>query len=171
MSETDVEVVWQIGRVVQGDHGEILIEFRDPAACRRCKSGKGCGAGQFARLFGRGRPVRFTAPGADALPLGTLVRVGIDARWLMLAAAASYLVPVLAFIAGALAAGPVLGQGDVAALIGGLIATAAAWLLIRRLAPGLLRPALRIGEALESASARNHLEQVAGAGGSCNQEF
>jgi positive regulator of sigma E activity len=171
LKEKELEFVWQIGRVVQGDGGDRVIEFRDPAACRRCKSGRGCGAGQFARLFGRGRPLRLRAPGVDALPLGAMVRIGIDSRWLLLAAAAGYLVPVLAFIAGAVAAGPMLGQGDGAALIGGLIATAAAWHAIRRLAPGLLRPAVRIGELLESAGSRNHLEHEAGADGACNQEF
>lgn len=171
MNEEHVGVVWQIGRVVQGDDGAVRVEFRDPADCRRCTSGKGCGAGQFARLFGRGPPVQLTVPAADALPLGALVRVGIDSRWLLLAAAASYLLPVLAFIAGALAAGPGLGRGDVAALTGGVIAAAAASFSSHRLAPGLLRPRMRIGEVLESAGRRNHLEPMSGAVGSCNQEF
>lgn len=163
--------VWQIGRVVRSDGATVLLELPDPAACGRCRAGQGCGAGQFARLFGRGRALQLSAPSCRYFSLGATVQVGIDSRWLLLAAAAAYLIPVLAFIGGALVAGAVIGDHDLAALAAGLLATAVASLALRHLVPGLLRPELHIGAVLETGLACTHFDNVAGAGGSCIEQY
>lgn len=153
---SEATLVWQVGRLIRGDDGTMLLEFPDPAACARCRSGHGCGAGQMARLFGQHRAVRLPAPAiADRFAQGW-VRVGVDSRWLLLAAAAAYLLPLLAFIGGALTAGVFAGGNDAAALLGGLVASAGAWLALRRGLPGLLQPNLKLDPMLESHAERNH---------------
>jgi len=170
LNASDARLVWQIGQVVPGDDDRLRIEFADPSVCSRCRSGNGCGAGQFARLFGRGRAVRLAAPAEVELQVGNRVRVGIDARWLLIAAGAAYLVPLIALLGAMVLIGPVAGGSDAVVLGAGLAAIAASWLLTRNLLPGLLRPALTIDSILESVAAREHLDKHAEAAGRCNRK-
>jgi len=101
---------------------------------------------------------------------GARVRVGVDSRWLLTAAAIAYLLPLIAFVIGAVLAGPALGASDGAALAGGLAGVVFAWIIVRRLMPGLLNPRLHLGEVLESRPARNHLQLQPVGEGACRQD-
>lgn len=153
----DSDLIWQSG-VVRKHRGRVWLQFEDPGTCSRCSQGTGCGAALFSRLFSR--------PGAD-IPLdgaglprdGQRVRAGLNPHWLMTAAAMLYLVPVLAFLVGALAADAIRAGDDVAALVGGLLsAFLAVWLVrVRVRSRGIPRLKLiEIDPTLESQPGRDH---------------
>lgn len=155
-------MIWQMAIVRRDADGRPLLEFSDPAGCTRCRRGTGCGAALFSRLFvsaetrlplGNEEPIR---------PEGRLVRVGLDPRWLLLAAASNYLLPVVMFVAGAVVADIGWPRSDSAALIGGLGSLFAAAFLARPLLRGVHKPKLRLvdlPDALESGSRCDHVSQ------------
>jgi positive regulator of sigma E activity len=96
----DADLIWQIAVVRCDDDGSRWLEFNDPGSCHKCSSGTGCGAALFSRLFAR-PDARVPMLDDEDIPADRMVRVGLDPRWLMLAAAATYLLPIIAFIAGA----------------------------------------------------------------------
>lgn len=101
-------------------------------------------------------------PGDSEIPADRLVRVGVDPRWLMLAAAGTYLVPVVAFVAGAVSADQVFDGRDAVALLAGVsFALVAAWFARYPLA-FISRPRLALvdmHQGLESASDSDHLSR------------
>lgn len=154
----DAELIWQTAVVRCDDAGRYWLEFSDPRGCSRCSSGTGCGAALFSRLFAR-PDTRLPMPGEQSIPADRLVRVGLDPRWLMLAAAAAYLLPVIAFVAGAVFADQVLPGSDPAALFSGVALALVAGLLARFPLKFISRPRLRLVElhaGLESASHGGH---------------
>ncbi|NKI34400.1 hypothetical protein HFP89_04395 [Wenzhouxiangella sp. XN79A] len=92
------EPLWQAARIVEDDDGRRWLEFASPADCARCRAGRGCGAAQWARLFGDPRAQRLPLPAACTLPPGSTVRAGMSARAVLRAAALAYLAPLLAFV-------------------------------------------------------------------------
>ena len=112
------ELIWQTAVVRLDDDGRRWLEFADPAACSRCSTGTGCGAALFSRLFAR-PDTRIPLPGNNSIQAGHVVRVGLAPRWLLLASAAAYLLPVIAFVAGAVFADRLFPGSDPAALVAG----------------------------------------------------
>jgi len=81
--------------------------------------------------------------GGDEYPEGRRLQVGVEPGWLVLAAAVSYLVPVAAFVAGAVLANLQWPKNDPAALCGGLLmALSAVFFLARNLPHRIIRPPL-----------------------------
>lgn len=124
-------LIWQVGVVRREPDGRAWLEFSDPGACARCSQGSGCGAALFSRLFARPE-TRIPLPDDDARPPGQLIRAGLDPRWLVLAAVAAYLLPVLAFVLGAVAADGIWPRNDLAALFTGTVVSLSAVILLRR---------------------------------------
>ncbi len=153
------DLIWQTGVVRHGPEGRQVLEFADPGACTRCSQGTGCGAALFSRLFAK--PVtRLSLEDGIARPAGRLIRVGMDPRWLLLAAAANYLLPVVAFVAGAVLADMGWPRSDSAALVAGIVSMVSAWFLARLGLSSVYRPRLRLVDfdgALESSDQRDHI--------------
>ncbi len=154
----DSDLIWQTGTVRKNDARAWLV-FDDPGACSRCSAGTGCGAALFSRLFSRSGSTSIPLRGPARVHHGQRVRAGLSPHWLMMAAAALYLLPVIAFLAGALAADAMWPRDDLAALgVGTLFAALAVWSTRRRLrsrpAPGL--KLVELAPALESGGARDH---------------
>ncbi len=152
------DLIWQSG-VIRGRDGRVWLEFDDPAACSRCSQGSGCGAALFSQLFPR---PRLEIPLGQCGPLqpGQRVRAGLSAHWLLAAAAALYLLPVLSFLAGCVVAGAIWPANDLAALCGGvLVAVLAAPSIRRRL--GDRRPPelelVKVDGTLESVRDGDHV--------------
>lgn len=157
----DAGLIWQIAVVRHDDAGGRWLEFNDPGGCNKCSSGTGCGAALFSRLFAR-PDARVPMPGEKRVAAGRLVRVGLDPRWLMLAAAATYLLPVVAFVAGALLADRLLPGSDPAALAAGISFALLAALLARHPLNFISRPRLvlvELHQGLESEGDGGHLSQ------------
>ena len=146
--------------VVRRDRdGTGWLEFDDPGSCSRCSSGTGCGAALFSRLFARPE-ARIPMPGDRRIGAGRLVRVGLDPRWLMLAATVTYLLPVMAFVAGAVVADRFVPGNDAAALMSGVSAAVAAVWLAHRSSKFMGRPRLELVElhrGLESGGDSGHV--------------
>ncbi|MEE4302720.1 MAG: SoxR reducing system RseC family protein [Wenzhouxiangella sp.] len=137
-------MIWQLARVVSIDAERLTLSFSAPEECQRCARGEGCGAGVFARLFSR-RSTRVTLPGSLAVSCGDWVRVGLEPRQLVLAAAVHYGLPLLGFLSGAVAGHLAMGDGpgqDAAALATGLVVFAAVARMLARSERPLLNPAL-----------------------------
>jgi len=153
----NADLIWQTAIVRQGDEGHWL-EFSDLRACSRCSRGTGCGAALFSRLFAR-PDTRLRMPGDCEIPADRVVRVGLDPRWLVLAAAATYLVPVLSFVAGAVLGDMLRPESDPVALTTGLSFALAAVLLLRYPLNVIAQPRLQLvdlHQGLESADASDH---------------
>jgi len=90
--------VWQPGVARRPDAGLVRVELGDPARCARCLAGQGCGAGPFLRLFRRASTSSIELQYDDDVVDGSRVWLGIDAQWLLKAAAAVYLMPLVALI-------------------------------------------------------------------------
>lgn len=150
-------MIWQTAIVRQADEG-YWLEFSDPRACRRCSRGTGCGAALFSRLFAR-PDTRLRMSGDCGIPADRWVRVGLDPRWLVLAAAATYFVPVLSFVAGAVL-GDILRPGnDAASLVAGVSFALVVVLLLRYPLRAIAQPRLQLVDMhqdLESAGASDH---------------
>lgn len=141
-------LIWQIGVVRRGPDGRAWLEFGDPGACTRCSHGTGCGAALFSRLFAR-PDIRIPLTDDVDRRSGQLVRAGLDPRWLVLAAAAAYLVPVLTFVLGAVAADVAWPGNDLAALFTGLMVSLATVATIRRTLRMLSRPPMTLVDLSE----------------------
>lgn len=148
---------WQTATVRRGPGGAIYLAFPDPAACRRCARGEGCGAAPLSRLFVRAGATLPLDPRCG-LRVGDEVRVGVDRRWLLAAAFAAYLLPVLGFVVAAAIAYGLWPGDDVAGLALGLAGAAASFWLLKGPLDRIAKPDLvflRRGESepgvLESA--------------------
>lgn len=159
----DAGLIWQIAVVRRDKAGSGWLEFDDPGGCTKCSSGTGCGAALFSRLFAR-PDVRVPMPDGKDMPAGRLVRVGLDPRWLVLAAAATYLLPVIAFVGGALCADRLLPGSDPAALASGVAFALLAALLARGPMKLIGRPGLVLVELKESLESTGHGGHLSGQG-------
>lgn len=123
-------------RVVRFRDGEVWVRLGAQSGCRSCENGQGCGAGLFAKLF-RGKPVILVLPEkALELRTGQMLVLGIPESLYLRLVWATYGLPLLAALAGAmaglfLAGGYGLGtvQTDLIVLMAGLLA---AWLTLRQ---------------------------------------
>lgn len=155
----DAGLIWQIAVVRRDEAGSDWLEFDDPGGCSKCSRGTGCGAALFSRLFAR-PDARVPMPDDKAIPAGRLVRVGLDPRWLLLAATTTYLLPVIGFVAGALVADRTLPANDAAALVSGIAFALLAALPARGPMKLIGRPGLvlvELNQGLESKG--RHLER------------
>lgn len=158
------ELIWQIAVVRLDDKGRRWLEYSDPAGCDKCSTGTGCGAALFSRLFAR-PDTRIPLSDDNHIPAGHVVRVGLDPRWLLLASAATYLLPVIAFVAGALFADRLFPGSDPAALFAGIALALTAGLAAHYPMKLIDRPRLELVElheglesnGLESGDDSGHL--------------
>lgn len=117
------------GTVLSVEAGHALVQPDNPANCRACAEGRGCGGGLFARALAReGAPLsvenRLQADVGDCVVLGTA------GSGLLSAALLVYLMPLLALLAGA-GLGQLLGGGDAPAMLGGGLGLATGFALLR----------------------------------------
>lgn len=115
-------MIWQAARVVDRDADRLTLRFSAPEACERCARGDGCGAGNFARLFGR-RDTQVVLPAELVVAVGERVRVGLEPGHLALAAVVHYGIALAGFLLGAVAGHAIAGDTplrDPAALASGL---------------------------------------------------
>lgn len=111
-------MITETGRVLEVEGDWAWVACRRQVECARCAEGRGCGGGVLGRLLGdRLHKVR-AATGSVAVSPGDQVLIGLGEDVVMRAAAVVYLVPLLAALAGALAAWRLGGGGDLAAVIG-----------------------------------------------------
>lgn len=118
------------------------LEFEAAGSCSRCERGVGCGAGLFARLLAPARGLRLRTNNHLGLEHGSVVRAGVEARWLVYAAACLYLLPLIVFMTGVLAADAVYPGNDVLALVAGLALSGGSILPARRLTRQLPLPVI-----------------------------
>ncbi|MDT8437752.1 MAG: SoxR reducing system RseC family protein [Wenzhouxiangellaceae bacterium] len=153
--------IWQPALLVRDGDGQWWLEFPPAGQCARCARGEGCGAGLFARLLAPMRVTRLAVHNRANWPDGTPVMAGIAGRWLLVAAAGLYLLPLLLFVAGAvLADGFWPGSDSLALIVGlafGLAGLSAVRTRLRRIpAPEMRRRATAC--ALESRDGGNHVD-------------
>jgi sigma-E factor negative regulatory protein RseC len=111
-------LITETGRVLEVEGDWAWVACRRQVECARCAEGRGCGGGVLGRLLGdRLHKVR-AATGSVAVAAGDQVLIGLGEDVVMRAAAVVYLVPLLAALAGALAAWQVGGGGDLVAVLG-----------------------------------------------------
>jgi sigma-E factor negative regulatory protein RseC len=118
------------GLVVSVSDAIATIEVESPVACRRCASGRGCGAGLLAS--GQSRTIDVNIPPGMALQRGDAVRLVLDSRQLLRAAMLAYALPLaglLLFAAIAVLVFP--GAGDLAMATVGLTGLLAGFLVSR----------------------------------------
>lgn len=133
-------MIWQVARVLARDGDRVTLVFAAPEQCERCARGEGCGAGVFARLFGR-RETRVALPVAAEFLPDEWVRVGLAPGRLAVAATLHYGLPLAGFLVGAVAGHAATSggaAGDLLALGGGIAGFAFMVAFVgRRLRPSL----------------------------------
>lgn len=105
-----------MGRVSSIGDGMITVVVDTPIACRRCASGKGCGAGLLA---GPGKPktIHVDVPPGMTPAVGDQVTLALAPIQLLRAASIAYGLPLLAMVASAwLASWVVDGPNNLAAI-------------------------------------------------------
>jgi len=111
-------LITETGRVLQVEGEWALVACRRQVECARCAEGRGCGGGVLGKLLGdRLHQVR-AATGAVPVATGDRVLIGLSEDAVLRAAAAVYLVPLLAALAGAVGLGLVLPGGELGAVAG-----------------------------------------------------
>lgn len=133
--------LWQTAHVVEDEAGDRWLEFDDPTRCARCKQGRGCGAAQWGRLFGRRSTQRLPLEFDVSWPVGGRVRAGVEARTLLRMALHAYGFPLLAFVLAILIVDR-LGASELIALLAALAATVGALYWARRTAFSGIRPVI-----------------------------
>lgn len=116
-----------VGIVVAVDPPEIIVDVEAAPLCRRCASGKGCGAGLLSGAEGT-RRIAVPQPEGSRLAPGDHVILELGSRTLLRAAALAYGMPLAAMIVtllvGSVIAGPLAETAAVllaaAGLAGGL---------------------------------------------------
>lgn len=125
------------GRVSSVHDGVATVVVAAPVACKRCESGKGCGAGL---LTGSEKPgeMEIGVPAGMTLRPGDQVTLAVAPRQLLRAASLAYGLPLLSmvvFVAFAWVSGE--SAGDATAIAFGVAGlTAGVWLSRRILARG-----------------------------------
>lgn len=135
-------MIEQQGRVValEGDRARVRLGAR--VGCTACDAGRGCGAGVFGRLLGRGT-VDLLVPNTIGARPGGRVGVGIPERLFLQLAWGLYGWPLLGGLAGAIGAhavfaetlGPNAAALDAVTLVAGLVVGAVGLREARRRLP------------------------------------
>jgi sigma-E factor negative regulatory protein RseC len=113
-------VIVERATVIEIDGDDALVRCHAQAGCQRCAQGRGCGGGIMAKWLGdRLQAVRVGTDGLALRP-GDEVAIALEERGLVQASAAVYLVPLLAAMAGAAAAGLGTAGGDGPAVAGAI---------------------------------------------------
>lgn len=127
-------MIKQPGTVVALFGDRAVIETEPIQHCEACASGRGCGAGLFARLLSR-RATRLEVSNDLGVATGDRVTVGVDERGLVRASLRLYGTFLMALVGGAAAGHALaLSQGWPADAVSVLVAFAAvvvAMLLMR----------------------------------------
>lgn len=120
------------GAVVARSGGSVRVRIQRRNACGTCAVQNACGTSFLERYVGR-RAVELSALNQANAAVGDQVVIGIPEQSLLKAAAAAYLTPILALLAGALM-GETLGgnYADAASLLGALLGLALAMIWQRR---------------------------------------
>jgi sigma-E factor negative regulatory protein RseC len=118
--------------------GHAWLETQRRTACDSCAVQQGCGSGVLSKLFS-GRRARLRVVNTLGAQIDDQVLVGIDDRMLIRASLATYLMPLVWMLLGAVAGGMVAGilQGvhaEGASAVGGLAGLAIGFLWLRRYA-------------------------------------
>ena len=114
-----------VGRVEAVRDDRITVVVDSPVACRRCASGKGCGAGLLTGTE-RVRRIDVSAPPGMRLAVGDAVTLSLSPGHLLRAASIAYGLPLLTLVA-AVGVSRLAGSGTsetaaIAAAIIGLVA-------------------------------------------------
>lgn len=120
-------MIEQSGLVQRVADGRAWITCQ-PAACRACAEGRGCGAGVFAGLLNRS-PSQVVIERPAGIRPGDRVTIGLDERRVLDASLRLYGIPLAGLMAGALAGAAAGGAGSDAAVLCGALAglTLALW--------------------------------------------
>ncbi|WP_303785505.1 SoxR reducing system RseC family protein [Azovibrio restrictus] len=141
----------QVGRVT-GLDGDFALVQVEGGGCGRCHEAGGCGGQQLTRMF-CSTPRQYRVRNAVGAKPGDLVSIILPAGALGRYATLAYGLPLLGLIVGALL-GDRLG-GEHGALLGGVAGCLAAFLLVRRHAPG----------SAGKTGAEPHIGQIKSSGG------
>lgn len=155
-NDAAARLVWQSATVTAVGQNQVRVRMESLQHCQRCLRGEGCGAGVFSRLFAP-RSSEIWLHSTHSCHQGQRVRIGVSETELMRLAGLLYGLPLLAFILAAALAATFFDQAwlrDVAALMSGLAAAGAAFLLVERLGRRILNP---------------RLESLSGSAGQCRQ--
>ena len=118
----------EISAVVRSlDEGFAIVEVKQ-GGCGRCHEKGGCGGQHLTQAF-CSAPKTYRVANPVEAQVGDSVMVGIPAGALRYSANLAYGLPILGIFAGALLGMQV--QGDVGAMLGGLLGLLLAWLIIR----------------------------------------
>ena len=109
-----------IGHVCSVDGGKITVVVESPVACRRCASGKGCGAGLLAGP-GNSRRIDVIAPIGMKPVVGDAVTLTLAPSIVLRAAAIAYGLPLVSLVASAWLAW-LVGAGPDSLLAIGIVA-------------------------------------------------
>jgi sigma-E factor negative regulatory protein RseC len=128
-------MIKQPGSVVALSGGRAVIETEPIQHCEACASGRGCGAGLFARLLSC-RATRLEVPNDLDVSTGDRVTVGVDERGLVRASLRLYGTFLMALVGGAAAGHALaLSQGwptDAVSVLVAATGVVLAMLLMRR---------------------------------------
>jgi len=86
------------GRISAVSGANATVEVLSPLACRRCASGKGCGAGIFQDA-GKTREIQVEIPLHMTVRVGDNIELAIASRHLLRAAMLAYALPLIAMLA------------------------------------------------------------------------
>ena len=111
-------MITETGRILEVDGDWAWVACQRQVECPRCAEGRGCGGGVLGKLLGdRLHKVR-VATGSLPVEPGDQVRIGLGEDAVLRAAAAVYLVPLIAALAGGATVATLTGGGDLAAIVG-----------------------------------------------------
>lgn len=123
--------LFQRGNVVRLDGSVAYIVFESLGGCAACAAGHGCGLATFAGLLAGGERavLKVGIAASSELAVGDAVQISISARRLLQLVFATYLMPVIGIVAGAVVVSTLLpATGDAGAasgaVAGGLLAGA-----------------------------------------------
>jgi len=123
------------GRIIHTQAGRALVEARSRLDCARCAEGRGCGGGLLGRWLGD-RLSQVEASNPENHPSGSWVELGLDERYLLLAALIVYLPPLLGLLLGASLAHLMLAVSEGWVILSALVGFAMGLLLGRVLLAG-----------------------------------
>lgn len=123
-------MIEETATVLRREGQRIWVQPERQSTCGHCAVRAGCGTAVLGKWLGRKQPPLELLDETGAMP-GEQVRLGIREAALLRGSLLVYLLPLLALVAGALTA-ELLGLGEGAVILGGLLGLAAGFLLVAR---------------------------------------